>query len=288
MAAAVAVGKLMKLDVQTMRNAIGVAASQVIGLQSQLGSHTKSFHPGRAAQCGLLAAVLASKGFTSTSYALEAKNGWLHAVTTCHDFPDRVQFLGKNWEIVENAFKPYACGIVCHPLIDGCVQLGHELEKIGSKLSDVCSVEAVVHPLAVKVTGARQPATGLQGKFSVYHSGAVGLAFGKAGILQYTDAVVKDPKVVELREKIHTTTDADLGRDEAVLTLTLDNGDLVKKHVKHAVGSIDVPMTDGQLTEKFKDQALLVLNDKQLVDWASEACWNLEQVSDMTEITKVL
>ena len=278
----------MKLDVQAMRNAIGVAASQVIGLQSQLGSHTKSFHPGRAAQCGLLAALLASKGFTSSAHALEAKNGWLHAVTTSHDFPCRVGFLGKNWEIVENAFKPYACGIVCHPLIDGCVQLHHELKKTGLKLSEIRSVDAIVHPLAVKVTGARQPETGLQGKFSVYHSGAAGLAFGKAGILQYTDTVVKDAQVVELREKIHTTTDADLGRDEAVLTLTLNDSKVLKKHVIHAVGSIDVPMTDGQLTEKFKDQASLVLNDMQLVDQASEACWKLRQVPDMTQITSLL
>jgi aconitate decarboxylase len=288
MAAAAAVGKVMKLDVPTMRNAIGLAASQVIGLQSQLGSHAKSFHPGRAAQCGLLASVLASKGLTSSAHALEAHNGWLHAVTPRHDFPSRVQHLGKDWEIVENAFKPYACGIVCHPLIDGCVQLHHELEQIGAKLSEVRSVDAIVNPLAVKVTGERQPETGLQGKFSVYHSGAVALVFGKAGILQYTDAVVQDPQVKDSREKIHPTTDANLARDEAVLTLTLNDGRVLKKHVVHAVGSIDVPMTDEQLTEKFKDQAILVLNEEQLVDRASEACWKLDQVADMTEIIKFL
>jgi aconitate decarboxylase len=63
---------------------------------------------------------------------------------------------------------------------------------------------------------------------------------------------------------------------------------VLKKHVVHAVGSIDVPMTDEQLTEKFKDQAILVLNEEQLVDRASEACWKLDQVADMTEIIKFL
>jgi aconitate decarboxylase len=251
----------MGLDAQTMQHAIGLAATQVVGLREMFGSHAKSFHPGRAAQCGLLSAIMASKGFTSSLQALEAKRGWANAVSTSQALSKQVDSLGKEWEISENAFKPFPCGIVAHPIIDGCIQLHHELTNAGVQLSAIKTIHAKVHPLVLELTGKREPQDGLQGKFSVFHSGAAGLAFAKAGIAQYADSVVKDPLVVRLRDKIQATVDPALGTDETIVTVILEDGREFGKHVRHAIGSVEVPMTDKQLEEKFKDQAFLVLGD---------------------------
>ena len=70
----------MQLTEDQMAHAIGIAAVQVVGLREMFGSDTKSFHPGRAAQSGLLAALLAEKGYTSSPQALEAKRGWANVV----------------------------------------------------------------------------------------------------------------------------------------------------------------------------------------------------------------
>jgi aconitate decarboxylase len=118
-----------------MQHAIGLAATQVIGLREMFGSHTKSFHPGRAGQSGLMAAVLASNGYTSSLQALEAKKGWASVVSVSNNLDVQIDSLGKVWEITKNAYKPFPCGIVVHPVIDGCIQLHQELKAAGIGVS---------------------------------------------------------------------------------------------------------------------------------------------------------
>ncbi len=268
-----------------MQHAIGIAATQVVGLREMFGSHTKSFHPGRAAQCGLLAAILASNGYTSSLQALEAKRGWANVVSVSNDLDGQMATLGKVWEVAKNAYKPFPCGIVVHPVIDGCVQLHQELEEQGIKISEIESVHAKVHPLVLELTGKKTPQDGLQAKFSVYHGGAIGLVLGKAGPAQYDDDVVLSTEIVTVRDKIDATADQSLGADETYITVTLQDGKKIEKHISHALGSLEVPMTDAQLEEKFVDQCLPVLGSDG-VQKASKACWALERSPDVGEIAR--
>ena len=87
---------------------------------------TKSFHPGRAAQNGLTAALLASKGFTSSEQSLEAKYGWVNVVSTAHDYDYITKGSGRLSRFPMNTYKPFACGVVMHATIDGCIQVRNE------------------------------------------------------------------------------------------------------------------------------------------------------------------
>ena len=283
--AAVGIGKLMRLSEEQMSHAIGIAAVQVIGLREMFGSDTKSFHPGRAAQSGLLAALLAEKGYTSSQEALEAKRGWANVVAGggTPKVDQDVSELGTKWEIEANAFKPFPCGIVCHPAIDGCIQLHGEMRDKGLKLQDLEKIEAKVHPLVIELTSKRKPRDGLEGKFSVFHGGAVGLLYGKAGPAEYEDRVVTDPNVVEVRDKIEAMPDKELEPDETYLTVQFADGSKIEKHIRHAVGSLEVPMTDEQLTEKFVDQAALVLGLSS-AQVASDAAWKLAEADDVAKV----
>src|SRR5262244_786467 len=98
--AAAASGKLLGLSEQQMLWALGLAATQPVGLQEMFGSMTKSFHPGRAAQNGLTAALLASKGFTSSEQSLEARRGWFHVMSATTDY---AALTDKSWEILNNS-----------------------------------------------------------------------------------------------------------------------------------------------------------------------------------------
>lgn len=255
------------------------------------GSHTKSFHPGRAAQNGLLATLLAAEDFTSSTTALEAKRGWANVVSNSHQLDEQIGSLGVEgrWEIVRNSFKPFPCGIVVHPVIDGCIRLREMLVREGIDVESVKSVRVKVHPLVVELTGKTEPRDGLEGKFSVYHGGAVGLVFGRATPAQYEDDVVVDSKVVAVREKIGVEVDAGLRADECLIEARLDGGDggVRTVHVEHAVGSLERPLTDEQLTEKFLDQCLPVLGQER-ADKASQWCWELEELVDVRCIKDVL
>ncbi|KAI7153364.1 hypothetical protein KC349_g8407 [Hortaea werneckii] len=282
--AAVGVGKLMKLDEEQMAHAIGLAAVQVIGLREMFGGDTKAFHPGRAAQSGLMAALMAERGYTSSLQALEAKRGWGNVVAGggTPKLDDYIGELGEKWEIEANAFKPFPCGIVCHPAIDGCIQLHHEMQSKDFAVGEIQKVEVQVHPLVIELTSKRKPKDGLEGKFSVFHGCAVGLLYGKAGPAQYSDATVTDPNVVRVRDKVEATPREDVRADEAHLQIHFADGQRLAKHVKHAVGSLEKPMTDEQLTEKFIDQANLVLGKARAVA-ASDIAWTLTEGSDVAD-----
>ncbi|KAJ7785640.1 2-methylcitrate dehydratase [Mycena metata] len=283
--AAVAVGKLLRLERTPMQHAISIASTQVTGLRDMFGTDTKCFHVGRAAQNGLLAAVLAARGYTGSLQAIEAPRGWARVVSTANNVDEQITTLGQQWEITRNAFKPYPCGIVVHPVIDGCVQLHGEMQAAGLSAADITGVHARVHPLVLELTGKKTPQDGLQAKFSVYHGGAIGLVLGKAGPAQYEDAVVLSAEIVEVRDKISATADESLGADETKITVELSNGKSLTKHVVHAIGSVEVPMTNAQLEDKFVDQVSLVLGADG-AQAASKACWALQGSESVADIVK--
>ena len=131
-------------------------------------------------------------------------------VSTKNDWNEITDELGQRFEISFNTYKPFACGIVIHPSIDACVQLREQ----GVKADDVERIELKVHSLVLELTGKKEPADGLQAKFSVYHGCAVGLIFGRAGEPEYDDAIVTRDDVVALRRKVVATVDDAI--DEAV------------------------------------------------------------------------
>ncbi len=129
--AAAACARLLRLDAERTTMALGIAASQPVGVREQFGSMTKPFHPGAAARAGLTAALMARHGYTSSPRAIEAPRGLAQTFSTKCDWNEISDALGERFEISFNAYKPFACGIVIHPAIDGCVQLrdAHRLRE---------------------------------------------------------------------------------------------------------------------------------------------------------------
>lgn len=261
---AAACARLLKLSVDQTQMALGIAASQPVGLREQFGTMTKPFHPGAAAKAGLMSALFARHGFTASTRALEAPRGLMQVFSDKCDWKEITERLGETWEIALNAYKPFACGIVIHPSIDGCVQFKAQ----GIAPEQVQSITVRVHPLVLELTGKKTPKTGLEGKFSVYHSCAVGLIYGQAGEHEYTDQVVTDPKVIALRDKVQAIVDESMPEDAADLELVTVDGKRHQVKVAHAVGSLEKPMTESQLKAKFVGQAQATIGIEK-----SEALW---------------
>ena len=255
--AAAACARLLALDPQRTAMALGIAASQPVGVREQFGSMTKPFHVGGAARAGLSSALLARHGFTASERALEAPRGLMRTYSTKCDWSEITDELGTRFEISFNTYKPFACGIVIHPCIDGCVQLA-----VANRLAagDIERIELKVHPLVLELTGKTAPRSGLEGKFSVYHACAAGLVFGKAGEAEFADAVVARADVVALRNRVRATADAGIGEASADVTIVCTDGRRLHAFVRHAIGSLERPMTDADLARKFHDLAAPVLS----------------------------
>jgi 2-methylcitrate dehydratase PrpD len=278
--AAAACARLLGLDVNQTAMALGIAASQPIGMREQFGTMTKPLHPGAAARAGLMSALLASQGFTASPRAIEAPRGMIQTISTKYDWNEITHELGQRFEISFNTYKPFACGIVIHPSIDACAQL----RARGITADQVERIELKVHSLVLELTGKKEPADGLQGKFSVYHGCACGLIFGKAGEPEYADDIVNRADMVALRRKVVATVDNSIDEASADVTAVLKDGQRVHVFVEHAIGSLQNPMQDAMLEGKFSamtDPVIGVENTKALM----AACWNLGQTADVRSLT---
>jgi 2-methylcitrate dehydratase PrpD len=281
--AAAATGRLLGLSETQLVWALGIAATQASGLREMFGSMSKPLHPGLAARNGMVAALLARQNFTSASEGIEGPRGFAHVLATERDFSRITARLGETWELADNSYKPFACGVVVHPVIDGCLQLRAAGELAPDAIE---AVELTVHPLVLELTGKRQPRVGLEGKFSVFHSAAVAIIDGAAGEAQYSDARVADPRVTALRDRVVAVVDPALREDAAHVRVRLLDGRVVERTVEHALGSVARPMTDRDLEAKFRSLCAPVLAN-EAIDALLSACWLLEQSSDAGALARL-
>ncbi|MDB6455091.1 MmgE/PrpD family protein [Falsirhodobacter sp. 20TX0035] len=280
--AAAAVGWILGLDETKMAWALGLAATQASNLREMFGTMTKSFHPGRAAQNGMFSSFLAEAGFDSSTRGIEAPRGFARVLSDKQDYAEITDGLGTRWEAALNSYKPFACGIVIHPTIDGCLQIRKE---IGERVNDITAVALKAHPLVLELTGKKTPRTGLEGKFSVYHAAATALLRGDGAPTAFTDEVVADPGIIALRDRV--TAVADLGCHEASVDIDVSftDGTRLSHHVERALGSREVPLTDEQIGTKFRTQAALVIGEKA-ADRFLQDCWRLEHMTDAAEMAR--
>jgi 2-methylcitrate dehydratase PrpD len=245
---AAAAGKLLGLSEQQMVWALGLAASQPVGLRESFGSMNKSFNPGRAAHNGLTAALLASKNYTSSDQMIEAKRGWANTISTKQDYREITEGLGQRYEAALNTYKPFACGIVLHPAIDAAIQLRNENKLTPDQIDHI---DLRVHPLVLELTGIKTPNDGLEGKFSVYHAVAIAIVEGAAGEKQFSDRAVHNSVVVGLRSKVIPVVDPAIKPEQVDLTITLKDGRRLHKFTPMPPASGHSPLT--KISSLWKD-----------------------------------
>ncbi len=280
--AAIAIGKLIGLNEQQMIWAIGLAATQAAGLREMFGSMAKSLHPGRAAQNGYGSALLAQVGFTSGVHGLEGPRGFAAVQAAKYDLSKITAGLGVDFDLRANTYKPFPCGIVNHPTIDGAIQIHQESHPAPESIR---AVRLRVAPLVMDLCNQQNITRGLQGKFSVYHGAAIGLVRGKAGIREYSDEAVNDPAIKRVRESATAVGDGSLTEDQANIEVELASGETISRLVEKSLGNINRPLTNQQLDDKFRDQAVLALPADR-VERVIELCWRIDGLADVNELVQ--
>jgi 2-methylcitrate dehydratase PrpD len=276
--AAAAVGKLLNLSVQQMIWAFGLAATQASGLREMFGSMAKSFHAGHAARNGYLSAILAKSNFTAGEHAIEGARGFAPVLSSAYNLSKVTAGLGEDFQIRYNTYKPYPCGIVVQPTIDGCIDLHRDFHPAPQSIK---AVRVRVAPLVLDLCNKRNITQGLDSKYSIYHSAAVGLVRGKAGIDEYTDAAANDPVIRSVRERVTPIGDPSITEDQSNIEVELENGDVLRRFVECSLGNLKRPLSDRQLEDKLRDQARIGQVDR-LID----LCWRLDQLDDVSELVK--
>jgi 2-methylcitrate dehydratase PrpD len=262
---------------------MGIAATQAGGMQQNRGTMCKSLHAGKAASNGVLAALLSERGFDSTQEIIEGNKGFARIYSDTAEPKHLTEGLDGDWLIESNGHKPYACGVVLHPLIDAVIAIRNR-DNIDAAAVDEIALR--VNPLVLSITGVVEPSTGLQSKFSTVHSAAVALIDGMAGTAQYSDARATDPGVASLRRKVKAIADETLRKDEAYAVITA-GGQRHDAHIAHASGTAENPMSDAQIESKFIANATPVIGAdraRHVVDWIAA----FEMQPDVRELIALL
>ncbi len=223
--AAAAVAHLLGLDEGSWRNALGLAGTQAAGLKSGFGTMAKPLHAGRAAQSGLLAALLARGGFTANPDIVETSQGFSAALAGIAE-PDagRLDRWDGRFMVRDTLFKYHAACYLTHAPINALTEIR---DALGSDFrpGDVDHVDIRIDPPALKVCNIAEPTTGLEGKFSLRATAAMAL-LGRdtAALDSFSDAVVTAPDVVALRDRVSVRGDASVSFMRAEVTVALRDG----------------------------------------------------------------
>ncbi|MBI4279530.1 MAG: MmgE/PrpD family protein [Armatimonadetes bacterium] len=279
--AAAAAAKLLGLDQRATVWALGLAATQASGLRQVFGTMAKPFHAGKAAQDGLLAAMLAKEGLTCSETIIEGRQGLLDVLGEDDARPEvAVENLGRPFEIMHNTFKPHAACRLAHPAIDAAMEIRR---AHGVRPEDIEAVRCRVPRYTVDAAGQTDPATGLAGKFSVYYCVAVALAEGAAGEDQFTDAQVRRPALVVLQKRVTAEVVPGFANTESEVTVRTRDRREFTAHVTTPKGDPANPSSDDELCAKFRSLAQATLTRGRAEDLLN-GLMSLERIADVAAL----
>jgi 2-methylcitrate dehydratase PrpD len=280
--AAAAIGKVLGLTTRQMIWAFGLAATQAAGIREMFGSMAKSFQPGRAAQNGYTAALLARADFTAGEHALEGARGFAAVTASEFDLDKVTAGLGADFDLRVNAYKPYACGLVVHPTIDGCSQIRAQ-HRPGPEA--IAAVRLRVAPLVLDLCNKSELTRALESKYSIYHAAAIGLVRGKGGVGEFTDDAVRDPALARIRALTTATADPSITEDQVHIEVVMQSGEKLELFVAESLGNVHRPLSNMQLEEKFRDLAVLALPAER-VDGLVELCTKIDILDDVGDLCR--
>ncbi len=274
--AAVASAKLLGLDAARTWHALGIAASQSAGLVENLSSAAKNVGVGNAARNGLFAALLAEQGYTAAPAAIEGALGWARAMGDDPALAEMTDGLGERWELLNNTYKPYPCGIVMHAVIDACLALRRDH---GVTAAEVAGIVVSGDQLLLD-RGDRPVMNERDARVSIHHCAAVSFLFGAAGLREFSEATVHDPAVAALRALTGVRLNAAVPKVAETVAVRTRYGRTMESTVLHARGSVQHPLSDQEIEAKVRD---LARNGgmRGSVDKLIAAAWRLDELETM-------
>jgi 2-methylcitrate dehydratase PrpD len=279
--AAAACARLLKLDKERTIGALTVAATGAAGFQEALSSMCCPFIPANASRNGVFAALLAQEGFHGKRSTFEGERGFFKVFCEESNIPAVVEGLGSRFLLETITYKPYPCGIVIHAALDACLDV---LADPAFSVNKVKRVRLNVEPLTINLCGHQPaPRDALEGQVSAHHWVAATLLSGHGGIQNCEPATFGNAQIAQLRKRIELIPDSRIRREEVVAQFELEDGTVLSRHIENCRGSIANPMTDEDLTHKFRSYGSLTLTPHAL-DKLIDAAWNLGSRARIGEI----
>jgi 2-methylcitrate dehydratase PrpD len=290
--AAAGCAKLLGLNSEQTADALGLAGTQSSGLWAFTadGSMSKRLHPGRAAQSGVYAGILAQGGFTGPKRILEAEDGgFFQAFSDHYDLDSVSGELGKKFEILEISVKPYPCCRTLHGPLDVILRL-KKRERIQPER--IKAIRVRTYEVALNQCGyTNEPSTPVDAQFSMPYALSAALWDGEIGLAQFKVDRIHDEKTLCLAKKVELAVDQELdklypAKWSFIIQVEMMDGKLYVERIDTAKGDPDDPLSRGELERKFLNHAGPVLGVKR-GERLAQLILRLEELKDINLMIKL-
>jgi len=258
--ATAAVAKILGLNEAQMVNAFGIAGSQAAGSMEFLaqGAWTKRMHPGWAAHNGIIASLLAKKGFKGPSTIIEGRDGFLHAYSLNADANKVLEGIGSSLEIMRTSIKPHACCRYKQPPIDGILKIMRENQLKPDDVEEVtlgilkAGFPIIVTPKELKYN----PQSMVDAQFSMPFGAAIALLYGEASLNQYREKIIHSSEVKGMMKRVQCVENPELEKVypkqwPATVDIKIKDGRMFSTRIDYPKGDPENPLSWDELIEKF-------------------------------------
>jgi 2-methylcitrate dehydratase PrpD len=288
-ASAAASSKVLGLDEEKTSHALAIAASEASGIRENFGTMVKSFHAGQASAAGVLASLLAEKGYKGSLTAFEGQSGFRRVFSGESEMSRWASELGEPYVLMDVGFKRYPCCATIHPALDAL----EDFRKAHPfSWEDVEEVKCLFPPVILSILVYPEPHTGLEAKFSLQYCISSFLVYGKLDLSHFEKEALSDPKVRKLMPRVKMAPSKDLEnlmKAENLLAPTDIEVKLKKqtlsRRILEAKGGPSSPLQIEEVREKFRTCAGRVLSSEKVekaIDLVS-FLESLQQVSPLAE-----
>ena len=289
--ASAASSRLLELDEEEMRFALGITASLSSGIRANFGTMTKPLHAGRAAANGVLACMLAKRGFTADKESLDGQWGFMNILGHGSEPEKIVGKLGNPYSLIQPgaSIKMYPCGSLGQPSMDALLEIVTDEDL---KPDDVRGVQLFAGPNILEPLRYTRPTNPLEAKFSLQFGLACILDRRRAGLREYTIEVVNNKEIRATMTKVKTILDPDIfhmGTEKmrSVVEVELIDGRTIRRVADTARGTPDKPLKGVELDGKFRECASFVL-EGTAIDRVRSTVRTIEKLPSIVQLTSLL
>jgi 2-methylcitrate dehydratase PrpD len=290
--ATAAAARVLGLDDSQFAYSLGIAASQSSGLRGNFGSMMNPFHAGHVAECGVVSAELARRGFTSSKTLLDdPKIGFFQATADGYDPDAVIGKLGQPWAFIDPGMwiKPFPCGALTHPALTALIDLAHA-ENINP--DDVKAVSVQTNQHLVNTLIHNKPQSALQTKFSMPFAAAVALQRRRMSLGEFTEETVRDPALQALMAKVsfsaYTKKEPGYSNVTTLLTVEMTDGRIFSLRADYGKGNPLRPMTFDDLAEKFRGCADYARWNSSKSEDVIAIMRDFESLNDVRDLTRLV
>lgn len=287
-------GKLLGLNREEMRNALGIAYTQASGTnQSGIdGALTKRMSPGFGARSGVLSAFLAKSGLTGPIDFLEGKYGFFKLYQSDNYDPSAItKSLGSTFEILTLATKPYPCCRLAHGAIDAVLALIEESHLILDEVEQIIVYGSqALKELCGKPFEAGERSE-IDAQFSLSYLLISAILRGRVDIENFSQTAVRDPTLIPHIGKVHIIVSPDIpNRWAAQVEVKKKDGNVLAKRVDTPKGQPENPMGLKECEEKFRHCSTFAIKplNRESLDQFLQGVKSLEDNANVKELVRLL